>query len=296
MVVHGYTGKGMSDASRHRILELQGVGFSYQPERKFLEDLSFTICNGEFAGLLGHNGSGKSTIMKLCAGILLPSKGTVSLWNKPLAHYCNRDRAKLLCYLPQMPDVTVPFRVEEIVRMGLYPYDTPPSIPVTEALDIVGLKGKAEQVITTLSGGERRRVFIAMTLVQGAGMLLLDEPLTNLDIRYQIEFLNLLWKLREKQNISVLMALHDINTALQLERVIVLKEGSIVGDGPPARLLDGPLLKEAFGIEIDIHNDGKGKTFVSYDKIYGISAGRDNIQPRKFNRRLRGAGRGQAKP
>ncbi|MBM4129130.1 MAG: ABC transporter ATP-binding protein, partial [Nitrospira sp.] len=197
------------------IIELDTVGFGYSRGNKFINDLTFSIRNGEFIGLLGANGSGKSTILKLTAGILRPSEGSIKLWGKPLQSYRNRDRAKLLCYLPQLLDMHVPFKVRELVNMGRYPYDIVPEMTVDEALEMVGLKDKSESYIKELSGGERRRAFIAMTLLQGAGLLLLDEPLANLDIKYQIELIKLLRELREEKHISILMALHDIHMARQ---------------------------------------------------------------------------------
>jgi iron complex transport system ATP-binding protein len=255
----------MSSTYNYPILELDNVGFMYSKDMKFINDLTFSLYNGEFIGLLGANGSGKSTILKLASGILNPSVGHIRLWGKSLQSYKNKDRAKLLCYLPQLLDMYVPFRVRDLVTMGLYPYDTPPETTVDEALELVGLKEKSESYITNLSGGERRRTFIAMTLLQGAGLLLLDEPLANLDIKYQIEILRLLRELKEKKNISIIMALHDINIALQFEKVMLIKDGRILGTGSPETLLTKDLLKEAFDVSIEISKQDAGGTYISYE-------------------------------
>jgi iron complex transport system ATP-binding protein len=247
------------------ILELESIGFSYAGSEQFINDLSFSIGEGEFIGLLGANGSGKSTILKIGSGILKPLSGELRLWGKTMQTYKNRDRAKLISYLPQTLDVNVPFSVSELVDMGLYPYDIPPAMTVEDALKLVGLEDKAEAYITDLSGGERRRTFIAMTLVQGAGLLLLDEPLANLDIKYQIELLRLLKRLKEKRNISIVMALHDINIALQFEKVMLVKDGSILGIGTPESLLTDIKIKEAFDINIEIKRSDTGHTFLSYE-------------------------------
>jgi len=172
----------MSSASRPRILELENICFSYEKGRPLIQDLTFSIGEGDFIGLLGANGSGKSTVLKIGSGILRPSSGKLALWGKDLVRVSSRDRAKLISYLPQTLDFSVPFTVRELVSMGLYPYDIPPALDVDEALDMVGLIDKADARLTDLSGGERRRTFIAMTLLQGAGLILLDEPLANLDI------------------------------------------------------------------------------------------------------------------
>jgi ABC-type cobalamin/Fe3+-siderophores transport system ATPase subunit len=243
------------------------VSFRYPGAGRIIDDLAFAIRSGEFVGLLGANGSGKSTILKLAAGMLRPDTGTVRLWDKPLAAYRNKDRAKLLCYFPQHLDVSVPFTVREIVGMGMYPYDIPPAMTVDEAMDTVGLPDKADTYVTNLSGGERRRVFIAMTLIQGAGILLLDEPLANLDIKYQIEFLRLLRRLQEQKGISVIMALHDINVALQFEKVMVIKDGSILGIGAPEAVLTGPMIRDAFDVSIEVRKAEHGM-YIAHEKWF----------------------------
>jgi ABC-type cobalamin/Fe3+-siderophores transport system ATPase subunit len=258
----------MSSAYNHPILELDNISFTYSRNNKIINNLEFSIGNAEFIGLLGANGSGKSTILKLASGILKPSSGHVKLWNKLLQSYRNKDRAKLLCYLPQLLDINVPFKVRELVNMGLYPYDIPPAINADEALEMVGLKEKSESYITNLSGGERRRAFIAMTLLQGAGLLLLDEPLSNLDIKYQIEFLRLLRKLKDRKNISIIMALHDINIALQFEKVMLIKDGKILGVGSPETVLTKGMLKEAFDVGIEIRRQDAGGAYINYENNF----------------------------
>jgi len=258
----------MSSLSKPPILELDRVRFSYEKGRDFINDISFGLSEGEFVGLLGANGSGKSTIMKLGCGILKPSSGIVSLWGKGIQTLNNRDRAKLISYLPQTLDIIVPFTVRELVSMGLYPYDIPPAMSVDEALDVAGLADKAGAHLTDLSGGERRRTFIAMTLVQGAGLLLLDEPLANLDIKYQIELVRLLKKLRETRNIAVVMALHDINIALQFDTVMLIKDGAIIGTGDPGAILTREMLKRAFDVSIEIRKSEPTGTYISYEENF----------------------------
>jgi len=246
----------MSLAPEQVILEFERVAFTYQRDHDFIKDLTFSIANGEFIGLLGANGSGKSTILKLASGILAPSHGSIKLWGRPLQSYKNKDKAKLLCYLPQLLDINIPFKVWELVGMGLYPYDILPEMTVTESLEMVGLVEKSESYIKDLSGGEKRRAFLAMTLLQGAGLVLLDEPLANLDIKYQIEIMRLLRELQDKKHISVIMALHDINMAFQFERVMVIKDGRIAGMGNPEIVLSEDLIKEAFDVSVDMKRHG----------------------------------------
>ena len=254
----------MFSASELNILKMSNVSYSYRKQDTLISRLSLSVGEGEFIGLLGANGSGKSTILKLGSGILRPLAGEVRLWSKPLQTYRNRDRAKLISYLPQTLDITVPFTVRELVGMGLYPYDIPPAMSIDSALEIVGLLDKAPAHLTDLSGGERRRTFIAMTLVQGAGLLMLDEPLANLDIKYQFEMLKLLKELKLNKNISIIMALHDINIALQFEKVLLIKEGRMLGCGAPEAILTKGMLRDAFDVSIDIKKQDSGEAYISY--------------------------------
>jgi ABC-type cobalamin/Fe3+-siderophores transport system ATPase subunit len=258
----------MSSASDIPIIEFDRVCFSYAKEGSFINDLAVSIGGGEFIGLLGANGSGKSTILKLGGGILRPAAGRLMLWGKPLHGYGNRDRAKLISYMPQLLDVTVPFTIRELVGMGLYPYDIRPAMTIEEALDMVGLLGRADRHLADLSGGEQRRAFLAMTLLQGAGLLLLDEPLVNLDIRYQIELVRLLRKLKQERNISIVMALHDINVALQLEKVMLIKNGDILGFGSPEEVLTKGLIRQAFGVDVKIIRQQGENAYVSYESSF----------------------------
>ncbi len=255
----------MSSAYNPAILELGNVSFSYAHDSPVIKDLSFSVRSGAFIGLLGANGSGKSTILKLSSGILKPASGTITLWAKHMHSFKHKDRAKLICYLPQTLDITVPFRIQELVSMGLYPYDIPPAMAVEEALELVGLRDKAQAYLVDLSGGERRRVFIAMTLVQGAGLLLLDEPLANLDIKFQFELINLLKHLKEERNISVVMALHDINMALKFEKILLIKNGNILGFGSPEDVLTESEIKNAFDVTVTIRQHSEGKAYVYYE-------------------------------
>jgi iron complex transport system ATP-binding protein len=230
----------MYSASEKHILDIKGVDFSYEKEKPFIEDISLSVDNSEFIGLLGANGSGKSTLLKLASGIHRPSRGTVNLWGKEI------------------------FTVREFVGMGMYPYDTLPELTVDDAIEMVGLSGYAESLTTNLSGGERRRVYIAMTLLQGAGLVLLDEPLANLDIKYQIELLKLLKDLREKRDITLIMALHDINIAFQFDRIVIIKEGRILGSGSPGEVLTTEFLKEAFDVEVEIKREDSGGAYIKF--------------------------------
>ncbi|MEW6584184.1 MAG: ABC transporter ATP-binding protein [Nitrospirota bacterium] len=254
----------MSSKPDPPILELSDVGFGYDRADPFISDLSLAVGNGRFIGLLGPNGSGKSTLLKLASGILKPLTGRINLWGKPLHTYGPKDRAKLISYLPQLPDMQAPFTVRELVTMGLYPYDILPDVTVEEALDLVGLADKENVPMRRLSGGERRRAFIAMTLLQGAGLVLLDEPLANLDIKYKIEIYRLLRELKETKGISIFMALHDVNFALQFETVMLIKQGTILGTGKPDEILTKESIRETFDVDVTMRKDDNGIMAIGY--------------------------------
>jgi len=254
----------MFSASDRPILDIHNVSFSYEKGKSFIKDISISVDNGQFIGILGANGSGKSTILKLASGILKPLSGQVHLWGRELKGIPNRDRAKLLSYLPQFLDMNIPFTIREFVGMGLYPYDTMPELTVEDAIAMVGLNEYTESLITNISGGERRRVYIAMTLLQGAGLVLLDEPLANLDIKYQMELIRLLKDLQEKRNITVVMALHDINISFQFDKLLLIKEGRIMGSGKPEEVLTKKMLRQAFDIDIELKKEDSGGIYIRY--------------------------------
>ena len=229
-------------------LEFADVAFSYR-RQDFMEKMSFSVTEGEVVGLMGPNGAGKSTILKLAAGLLSPKKGTVLVGGKAIASYRGKERAKQVAYLPQSLDLQAPFRVGELVRMGQYPCDGSRALPVDEALQIVGLQDKARTRLTELSGGEQRRAYIAMTLVQGAGVLLLDEPLAGLDIKYQSDLHRLLKKIARDKGVSVFMSLHDIGMGALLDRLIMVKEGRVVAQGDPGSVLTDQIVQNAYDLD-----------------------------------------------
>ncbi len=228
-------------------LEFQKVTFSYCSSR-FLDELSFSLAAGELVGLMGPNGAGKSTILKLAAGLLSPQKGHVMVGEKAIGMYSGKKRAKQVAYLPQTLDLQAPFRVGELVRMGEYPHEGCQAITVDEALHIVGLQGKVNTFLAELSGGERRRAYIAMTLVQGARVLLLDEPLASLDIKYQFDLFYLLKEISREKGVSVLMSLHDIGMGAILDRLLLAKDGRLVTQGEPAVVLTDEIVQDTYDL------------------------------------------------
>jgi len=232
------------------MMKFSDVAFGFGGTR-FIEGLSFSAGAGELIGLVGPNGAGKSTVLRLAAGLVPPGRGRIELRGRPLASYGSRERAGLLAYLPQNLDVRLPFRVAELVGMGRYTRSTGSGLLPPEALGIVGLGHKSSSPLDELSGGEQRRAFIAMTLVQGAECLLLDEPLSGLDLKYQAELLGLLRQITATAGMTVLMSLHDMVAASRLDRILALRGGLLLADGPPSSCLSPPLVQELFNLAAD---------------------------------------------
>lgn len=233
-------------------LDFENVTFSYGHDT-FVENMSFSAGEGELVGLMGPNGAGKSTILKLAAGLLTPQKGSVMIGKQMIGTYRGKDRAKRVAYLPQILDLQTPFRVAEVVKMGQYPQEGSMALSVEEALHIVGLQEKARTLLTELSSGERRRAYIAMTLVQGAGLLLLDEPMASLDIKYQFHLYRLLKDITTEKKVSVIMSLHDIGMGAMLNRLIMVKNGQIIAEGGPGAVLTDEIVQDAYDLKESIH-------------------------------------------
>lgn len=230
------------------LLEFSAVCFSFG-KTEFIRNIGFTVKPGELVGLMGPNGAGKSTLLKLASGILSPRNGKVLIEEREVRSYPGKERAQRLAYLPQILDMHAPFRVGELVRMGEYSYLKQQHFTIDEALELVGLTDKGTIFLGDLSGGERRRAYIAMTLVQGGRLLLLDEPLANLDLRYQMELIRLLRRICHTNGISVLLSLHDITLGYQLDRVIMVKNGKLIAEGAPAAVLSSETIQVAYDLD-----------------------------------------------
>lgn len=231
------------------LLEFRDVHFSFG-KTGVIRELGFTVAPGELVGLMGPNGAGKSTLLKLAAGILSPRRGEVLIENREVRSYSGRERSQRLAYLPQILDMHVPFRVGELVGMGEYSFTKQQHFTMDEALELVGLADRRIAFLTDLSGGERRRAYIAMTLVQGGKLLLFDEPLANLDLRYQVELMRLLRRICCANGISVLLSLHDIALGGQLDRVIMVKDGKLIAEGASASVLTDETIRTAYDLDL----------------------------------------------
>src|SRR6056297_1683690 len=216
-------------------LSIHDITFSYNGW-PVLENVSQEIPKGSFVAIVGPNGSGKSTLLRCIDGILKPQKGSVLLEGHDIHHLDRPSRARTFGYVPQESGHTPPATVFDTVLMGRKPYigwrirekDKQITNQIIHQLHIEDI---AMKDVNKLSGGQRQRVFIARALTQQPEILLLDEPTANLDLRHQLEVLQLLQSVAH-QNITTLVAIHDLNLAAQYcSRFIMLKDGKIFASG-----------------------------------------------------------------
>ncbi len=200
-----------------------------------LADVSVIVPKGKFTALAGPNGSGKSTLLAVLSRILKPSGGTVLIDGQDVNRLPTKEVARKLALLPQAPIVPEGLSVYDLVSRGRYPHrgilkswDEGDEEAVTQALHITGISELSARPVDSLSGGQRQRCFIALTLAQDTATILFDEPTTFLDLRYQVEVMELLSSLSRKANRTVVAVLHDLNAALQYaDRIVFLKGGAI---------------------------------------------------------------------
>jgi iron complex transport system ATP-binding protein len=236
-------------------LEVDKLSYSYD-EKKILNDISLNVTKGEFVGIIGPNGGGKSTILKNLYSALQPDSGTVLLDGEDLYKIKAKKAAKVLGVVGQENEVPFDFKVEEIVAMGRSPHkrlfdgDTKEDYEIVmNALKLTGMADMAKRSFSRLSGGEKQRVIIARVLAQQTDFLLLDEPTNHLDINYQLQMFDLVKGL----GVTVLSAIHDLNiAALYCDRIYVLKEGNLMKAGTPEEILTPEMIFEIYGIKADV--------------------------------------------
>ncbi len=228
-------------------LSLDSVTLCY-PDGGGIHKVSSTFSTGELVGVIGANGSGKSTLLKLAAGRLFPESGSVLVDGVSVSAWKARERAQRISYLPQSVEAGLPFTVEELVDLGRGVGTATTVFGSEELFDILGLTGLRTTPLPQLSGGERRRAFIAMVLAQGAKTILLDEPLAGLDLRYQYELLDLLRELCHQHGLTIVVSLHELLLARGLDRVLVLHDGKVTGDGLPVEVLTDLRIRQTFDL------------------------------------------------
>src|SRR6516162_976814 len=240
------------------LLEVNGVTFGYERE-PLLYDVHMRVREGEMVGLLGPNGSGKTTLLRLVSGVLHPQQGSVALEGRDLQDWGRRGIARRIAVVPQELHIPFSFTVEQLVSLGRTPYinllgsrSARDVHIVQDAMHAAGIAALAQRIFNELSGGERQRVIVAMALAQQPKLLLLDEPTSHLDIKYQIDVLELVERLNRERGVTIIAALHDLNLAARYFPRLVLFQRGIVADAGPAEVLEPQLLKRVYGISVQV--------------------------------------------
>jgi iron complex transport system ATP-binding protein len=269
----------MADEPEHKPmhLEVHEVTVTYGARRAaqgpaptVLRDVSVGVRRGELVALLGANGAGKSTVVKVACGLVKPTRGRVTLAGRDIADMTRSAVARAVAVVEQSSQPALAFTVREVVSMGRAPHqgawmassDEDASV-IDAALRRCDLTGLEHRVVTELSGGEQKRVSIARALAQTPDVLLLDEPGAFLDVRHQLSLYELLLEETRSRNLACLVVMHDLNVAAQFaDRVVLLAEGRVVGDGTVEEVMTYRKLEETFGADLYCgQNDLTGARF-----------------------------------
>jgi iron complex transport system ATP-binding protein len=239
------------------MIEVNSVFFRYHQDW-VLQDVSFQVRKGEFVGVIGPNGSGKTTLLKILYRLLTPQRGEVLFDHLSLKKMSRGEIAKKIAVVAQEAYPAFPFRVIEMVLMGRSPYlghlmfESPKDLEIAKrAMEWTEILPISQRPIDELSGGERKRVYIARALAQEPEVILLDEPTTNLDIHHQVESLDLVLSLNREKGLTILMASHDLNLASEYcDRLILLQHGKIFHMGPPDEVMTRENIEKVYGCQV----------------------------------------------
>ena len=243
-------------------LKVENLDVNYG-DKNVVKNISFNVDSGQIVTVIGPNGSGKSTLIKAMGRCLKPARGNIYLDGTNIKDMNTEVIAQKLSMLPQVKNIASDISVEELVSYGRYPHlkfgkrlSKEDTDIINWALEKTGLIPLRKRFVTTLSGGEEQRAWLAMSLAQRPKILMLDEPTTFLDISYQVEILELVRELNRTLRLTVVMVLHDLNQAARYsDTILVIKDGKLWNQGPPDKIMDEKLLREVFKIEADIYDD-----------------------------------------
>jgi iron complex transport system ATP-binding protein len=239
------------------MIEVHSISFRYH-EHWVLQEISFRADRGEFVGVIGANGSGKTTLLKSLYRLVTPQKGDILFELVPIKKMARVDIAKRIAVVAQETQLLFPFSVIETVLMGRSPYlghlmfENEKDLEIAKrAMEWTKIVPLSERPMDELSGGERKRVFIARALAQEPEVILLDEPTASLDIQHQVDFLDLILTLNRERGLTIIMASHDINIASEFcDRLILLQGGRIYKTGTPEQVITKENIEAVYGCEV----------------------------------------------
>ena len=243
-------------------LRVKDVEFSYN-STLVLEGISMDLDRSEIIGIVGPNGAGKSTLIRCIDRILTPSGGTILLDETEISTLSRMEIARKMGYVPQTTTRVFPATVFDTVLMGRRPHlgwnsNETDVDKVLEILELLGIMEFAMRDFNEISGGQQQKVLIARALAQEADILLLDEPTSNLDIRHQLEVMEIMTNIVHRKKISVVMAIHDLNLASRYtSRILMMNGGRIFAAGEPESVLTSENIRCAYGVEALVKSDGE---------------------------------------
>ncbi len=237
------------------IISASDLSFGYGGN-KILKNINFSVKQGEIVSLIGPNGSGKSTLLRCLSGILGASHDELLIEGRAIGKYKTKSLSQKIAFLPQFQEKLNSISVYELVSMGRNPYHKSGWISGHEdrekirwAMEYMSLEEYRDHPVNALSGGERQRVWIAMILAQDTPILLLDEPVTYMDLKYQQEFLSMIKDLKDNYNKTIISVFHDINHAMEVSDLIyIMKDGEIYKSGDPQELLTEEIILEVYDV------------------------------------------------
>ncbi len=245
------------------ILRVENLHFSYG-KKEVLKGLNFSVGESTVIGIIGSNGSGKTTLLKNISGYLKPTFGNIFIEDRNIRELSIKEKARYISYVPQDIRCDFQFTCYDIVMMGRMPFlrrfqpeRKEDKDIVRKCMEMTNTWQFRDTMINQLSGGEKQRVYIARALAQEPKILLMDEPISHLDIKYQIEILSFVRELA-KQGILVIAVLHDINLACQFcNEILIMKDGRIMDLGRPNKVITPRSIKSAFSIDVDLIENPK---------------------------------------
>lgn len=247
------------------IMKLEHVSFSYPNSDMVLDSFSLSVNKGEFLGIIGPSGAGKTTIFRILSGYLKPHFGKIFVKGRELKTLSHSERSKTMAFVPQGIFTALPYTVWQIVEMGRVSRSskisglTPMDIDaIKEALDFVKMYKYSARYFNSLSGGEKQRVLIAMALAQSPEVLLLDEPTASLDIGLKSHLMTLLRKLNQEKGITIASISHDIQLSASFcDSLVMIKNGRIVSHGKVKEVLNSDIISSVYSCNAEVfeYND-----------------------------------------
>ena len=250
-------------------ISVQQVTYAYDPPRLALNNVSFDIPAGRFCGIIGPNGSGKSTLLKCISGYIKPDFGRVTVGGRDVTAMPAREVARRMALVQQHAALEYEFTVGDIVLTGRNPHirrwrgESKEDYEIAmNALKEAGIAHLKDRVVTELSGGEWQMMILARALTQQADIMLLDEPVTGLDIKHQVHIMSTVKRLTSQRGISVVCVLHDLNLALTYcDQIVLMQDGLLAAVGLPEDVLTRERLESVYGTNLHIL-EADGQTFI----------------------------------